>query len=105
MATCNWPLPDGTKVTFNVHSPQDTFNDVPGIYIFARPAGNQYHAEYVGQADSLRDRLSGHDRWLEAAGRGATTIHAKVVNNQAERDALEKALIAKMQPPLNTQHK
>ena len=89
---------------FDVHRhDQVTWNDVPGIYVFAVPNGLYGWAPlYIGQASSLKDRLSSHERWDEAAQRGAVHIHAKLVRSATDRDRVERDLIQKYQPPMNT---
>lgn len=82
-----------------------TWNDVAGIYIFARPFLGQWQAIYVGQASSFKDRLGNHERWTEALRRGATHIHALIVPLQASRNNIEQSLIQTYQPPLNQQLK
>lgn len=91
---------------FEVHSPSVSWHDVPGIYIFAGlNQASKWVPLYIGQASSLSDRLTGHERWAEAVRRGATHIHAMVVNYQRDRDIIEQMLIRAFQPPLNVQLK
>ena len=91
---------------FTVYVPDTTWNDVAGVYIFCGVnAQNQWVALYIGQADSFRDRLSSHEQWDTARRQGATHIHALMVAQSAERDAIERALIHAYQPRLNTQLK
>jgi len=91
---------------FTIGDLNTKWKDIPGIYIFCSiNAQNQWTPIYVGQASSLHDRISSHDRLDEARRLGCKSIHAKVVENQAQRDLLEKRLIQAFQPPLNTQLK
>ena len=91
---------------FEIHRHDVAWSDVPGIYVFAVPNGLYGWAPlYIGQASSLKDRLSHHERWDEAARRGAVHIHAKRVGGQADRDRIERSLIQRYQPPMNTQLK
>ena len=82
-------------------------NPVPGVYIFCfvDPQRNVWKPVYVGQADSIRDRLANHDRWDEARRLGATHIHAKAVSHEGSRLLIERELIQRFQPELNVQHK
>lgn len=81
-----------------------TWNDVAGVYIFAiKDAKGNFTALYVGQCDSFKNRIPNHERWAEAARKGATIVLAVPVSRQADRDSLESDLIAQLQPPLNTQ--
>ena len=91
---------------FDVYPPNTTWNDVPGIYIFAGlNAAGRWRAYYIGQAKSFKDRLSNHDQWDAAVRLGATHIHARVVQQQADRDRIEAELIGAYQPTLNVQLK
>jgi predicted GIY-YIG superfamily endonuclease len=101
MATVTW---GGHE--FTAYDPTTaTWNDVPGVYIFAQPALNGWYAKYIGVADSFKTRLPNHERWAEARQAGATQVHAMVVQQAASREAIEQALIAQYQPPLNTHHR
>ena len=60
---------------------------------------------YVGQAESLAERLPTHERWPEAMRLGATHVHARVVLEAAMRDSIESQLIRSFQPRLNVQLK
>ena len=63
------------------------WNDVPGVYIFAG-LNSQGHwtPVYVGQTESLVDRLPSHEKWPEAEQRGATHIHARAEESDTRRD-------------------
>ena len=74
---------------FVVCLPEADWNEVPGLYVFARPEPERWEALYVGQTDNLRKRL------------GATHIHARVERNGSRRRAIEKHLIQELQPPMN----
>jgi excinuclease UvrABC nuclease subunit len=91
---------------FTVYTPDTTWNDVGGVYIFTYlNTNNRWPAVYIGKADSFKNRLPNHDRWEEAQEEGATHIHARVVSQAATRAQIEEELIVKYQPPLNTHHK
>lgn len=91
---------------FNVYTPDTTWNDVGGVYIFSGVnAQNRWVALYVGQAESFRDRFSSHEQWEPATRHGATHIHARVIPEAGARDAVERELIQACQPRLNTQLK
>lgn len=89
-----------------VHPKGTNWASKPGVYVFAakNPHG-QWFPVYIGQADSLSDRIPNHERWDEAVRHGATHVHAMVVSSQVERDRIEAALIAAYQPNLNTHHR
>jgi excinuclease UvrABC nuclease subunit len=92
---------------FVVYDPKNTtWNDVPGIYIFAGMVSpNQWRAFYIGQAGSFKDRLPNHENWSAAARLGATHVHAMLVPQAATRDIIEEQLIRVCQPTLNVQLK
>ena len=91
---------------FTVYTPNTTWNDVAGVYIFCGVnAQNQWVALYVGQADSFRNRIPSHEQWIPAVRLGATHVHAQVVPQATTRDAVERELIQVYQPRLNTQLK
>ena len=96
------------NVSFIVYPIQGTtWNDVPGVYIFAgqrRPGGDWYPI-YVGKTKSFAERLLRHDREGEALQMGATAIHAKIVQPAVWRIALERDLIENYQPELNVLHR
>jgi excinuclease UvrABC nuclease subunit len=101
----NWPLGNRESLEFEVYDRNDTWNDVPGLYIFSYVAEGYWRALYVGQAESFRARLPNHERLPEAVQRGATHIHAMVVPQQSDRDEWERMLIQNLQPPMNVQHR
>ena len=89
MGTCFW---DGYE--FRVYSPDTKWNDVGGLYIFAkRNQLGKWITLYAGQTGSFRDRLSGHERWAEAERQGATHIHARVEEDENLRILIEAKLI------------
>ena len=91
---------------FNVLPYNANWADSAGIYIFCGlNQQNQWTPFYIGQASSFRDRLPSHEMWNKAQSLGATHVHAKVVEQQAQRDSLEAELIQTFQPPLNDQLK
>ena len=90
---------------FTVCSPQTDWNAVPGLYIFAKRTILGWKALYVGQAESLADRLPNHERWLEAVRLGATHIHARREHRAMTRSLIERSLIQELRPQMNVQLK
>ena len=89
-------------VEFGVYAPTTRFAAKPGVYVFAyEEREGEWVPLYVGQTGSFRTRLASHEEWSEAAQRGATHIHAKVVRDSAARSDLERRLIHAYDPPLN----
>ena len=106
MSDCNWPLGNGKTLEFSIHdkNTRDYWNDVAGLYIFASKLSNgSWCSIYIGQTNSFKDRLPDHERLQEAIKKGATHIHVRVVQNQNDRNELEKSLIQTMKPTLNVQ--
>ena len=80
-----------------------TWNDVPGVYIFAgqRWPGGHWYPIYVGKTESFAKRLPGHERETQALLMGATAVHARGVQLGTQRETMERLLIEKYQPELN----
>ena len=77
----------------------------PGVYMFVRRVNRTWVPVYIGIADDLPTRLTGHERWAEAVALGATHF---VAHGQASRDVrerVERDLIGLWNPPLNTHHR
>lgn len=85
----------------------DLLLDQPGNYAFLKPTGPKtWTPLYFGQADSLRNRLSNHERWSDAVRAGATVIVAHATQGaESVRLSEERDLIAKWNPPLNVHHR
>lgn len=81
------------------------WNEVAGVYVFLKENAKNWSILYIGQASSLKERLSNHERIPDAKRLGLTHIAATVVRLQSNRDRLEKDLIQQYQPPMNTQLK
>ena len=101
-ATVNW-----LTYSFSIFDMDGTtWNEVSGIYIFSGIQNNFWYAKYVGVAESFKNRLGpSHEQWAAARRMGATHVHAMVVRQAATRLLIERELIQKLQPPLNTQHR
>lgn len=97
---CVW-----SGVEFGMYSPGDTtWNDVPGLYIFAVRSSTdptKWRALYIGQTRSFATRMPGHERWGDAQNLGATHIHACIMRDSARREREEERLIQAFNPPLN----
>ena len=80
----------------------------PGLYLFvAADLEEGWIPQYVGQTGGLRKRMRSrdsdglptHERWQEAARRGATYIHYRVVRSEEKRDELECRIWNDHRPP------
>ena len=100
---CNWPIGQNESLAFEVVRENRSWNEQPGIYIFAREIESlKWNALYVGQTSNFAKRLPNHERLKEAVGHGATAIHARVIRSELERDRVEQALIERLNPQLNS---
>ncbi len=91
---------------FSVYLHATGWNAVAGLYIFAgKNSKGKWFPLYVGQTESLAERIPTHERWQEAVQLGATHVHAKAVMLKAARDLIEDQLIQAYQPTLNVQLK
>lgn len=99
--TAVWAGTNGTNYAYRIFRYDAAWNDVPGNYIFARrhPAG-QWEALYIGETESLRNRLGpGHHRWAWALQNGMTHIHAHTSSEHYSNRRLEEDnLILNYQP-------
>jgi hypothetical protein len=81
--------------------------DAAGNYAFLRQLSNgNWLPVYIGQADSLRERLPNHERWDDAIRAGASLVVAHTTPaGLMVRLAEEKDLIEKWNPVLNVHHR
>lgn len=101
-----WRSSSGASYTFTVYSMDGDWNDVPGVYVFARPAAQgSWDPLYIGQCDSFKNRMCPHDRWDEAVQMGANSVHVVVIQSAKERDSVEREMIQSLDPPMNTHHR
>jgi hypothetical protein len=77
----------------------------PGNYAFVyRDEAEEWRVAYVGETANLFQRMRGHGQWEAAKALGCEYVLVKLsAGGQRERRAEERDLIAKYQPPLNTQ--
>jgi hypothetical protein len=99
----DWPLGDGTPLTFTIHEFAAKWDPVGGLYIFAGMDGGRWFPVYVGQTPDFSARIPFHEQWDTARHNGATHVHALQVGLAANRDRWEKMLIQHLNPPLNRQ--
>jgi hypothetical protein len=101
--TIIWPGASGKEYKYQIYSIDTAFNDVPGNYIFAKETSpNRYTPIYIGESESLKDRLSNHDKLPCVQRHGGTHIHAHTTSGgQDIRRAEESDLLTKWDPPCN----
>ena len=77
--------------------------DIPGVYMLCRREPDGVHILYVGQADSLAQRLGpSHPRWGEAMRRGMNEIHLHLLaKTETQRLAVERHVISRYFTPMN----
>jgi hypothetical protein len=76
-------------------------------YCFSNPFPDNFgkwDAIYIGQCESFKARIPGHERWQEAVRTGAENVLACQIDQTDLRTAVEAALIQQFDPPLNKQH-
>jgi len=105
--TIIWEGESGNEYKYWIASKDSNFKDEPGNYIFAKQTKpNTWVAVYIGQTDSLKDRLANHDEDSCIKKNGATHIHTHTSsNNEKVRKSEEEDLIKKWKPACNEQHK
>jgi hypothetical protein len=72
-----------------------------GVYLAVDDASRVW---YVGRADSIRDRLAGHEKLDDFRKRKVSGLAWKTVEDKERCKFLEKELIEYFHPPLNLQH-
>jgi len=77
--------------------------DIPGVYMLCRREPNGVHILYIGQADSLAQRLGpSHPRWGEAMRRGMNEVHLHLLaKTEAQRLSVERHIISRYFTPMN----
>lgn len=106
--TITWTGKSGTPYRFHFYPDGQLFNPVSGVYIFCRAISLvSWEALYVGEAQSLKDRLntgiSNHDGYRRAKAAGMTHIAAMVVVGDTERLRVETDLRHGLNPSCNAQ--
>ena len=101
----------GRKHIFQVYTlGPETFKDVGdvgGVYIFTKETRNQhgdikYYPVYIGQAMSLRKRLTAsHEKWPCAVENNVNRLCVLVEDNTFSRRAIELDLLSKYNTPCN----
>jgi len=104
--TVIWKGFSGQTYGYNVYRLGSTaWRDLPGNYIFAKQVGQDWRAIYIGQTESFRDRLPGHNELPCVSRNGATHIHVHVNRYKDARLSEERDLILEHKPACNQQHK
>jgi hypothetical protein len=101
--TVTWAGASGKQYEYWISSIGTTFVDEPGNYIFVIEASpNQWIPLYIGETESLRNRLSDHEKLACVRRYGGTNIHAHTTSGgEQARKAEEADLLARWDPPCN----
>ena len=98
----------GRKHIFEAYTLESkVFNDVGGVYIFAREVPNQhggknYYPLYIGQTNSFRHRIApNHDKWPCAVVNGVNRLCILAEEKMFSRRAIELDLLSKYNTPCN----
>lgn len=105
----NWPLPDGSRLEFELCPIGTAFKKNAGVYIFCKSTGNgNWNAVYVGETSDFDNRLNtglqSHNAWPCISRNGGTHICVRqIVGGVAVRLDLETKLRQSLNPPCNRQ--
>jgi len=95
-----------TRYRFDVYGIYDRPSGVNAVYVFARQSAQAYVPLYIGRAEILSERLTGHERLSEAIMLGAShlLVHIPGPRDRIGFEDAERRLISRFGPPLNVQH-
>jgi len=101
--TVMWAGASGKQYKYWVSDMDVSFKDEPGNYIFAKEtSGGRWSAIYIGETESLKKRLSDHEKLPCVKQYGGTHIHNHTnPGGEKVRKAEETDLLAKRDPPCN----
>lgn len=102
--TASWRGHTGNVYRFSVYdaNADRTWFDIAAVYIFAQRTSCGWVALYVGEATSIRDRLTSDHEKLPCARRNLYThIHIRARAETRVRLSEEKDLIAGLNPLCN----
>jgi len=102
--TILWTGASGKQYKYWINEIGDSFKDDPGNYIYAREISpGRWIPIYIGETDSLKDRLSSSHEKLSCVKRHeGTHIHAHTSSSSEDvRRAEEADLIEKWDPSCN----
>lgn len=102
-STIFWRGASGKEYKHWIYPIDTSFKDEPGNYIFAKETSpGRWVPIYIGESESLSDRLSNHDKLPCIQRHGGTHIHTHTTSGgQSVRRAEESDLLEKWDPPCN----
>ena len=102
--TIHWTGDSGNKYKYWIHPRGTELKAVAGNYVYAKETSpNRWKPVYIGQTGDLKERQTAKYKKECLDREGATHIHVHTNNDEDSRLAEEADLIAKWQPPCNTQ--
>jgi hypothetical protein len=105
--TIDWLGQSGKSYRYWFLDMNQPIKDEGGNYMFVQQLPNgRWLPVYIGQADSLGNRIPNHERLADAKRAGATQVmsHTTPTGEQARLDE-ERDLILYWNPTLNTHHR
>lgn len=101
--TIMWSGASGKQYKYWITDMDLSFKDEPGNYIFTKETSpGQFTPIYIGETESLKDRLSGHDKLPCLKPHGGTHIHTHTTPRGEQTPKAEEAdLLAKWDSPCN----
>jgi len=101
--TIMWPGASGQEYKYWISPIGSSFKDEPGNYISTKESSpNRWKPLYIGEAQSLKERLSNHEKLPCVRRHGGTHIHGHTTpGSEQARTAEESDLLAKWDPVCN----
>jgi hypothetical protein len=98
-----WTGASGKQYEYWISPMAMVFVDEPGNYIFVKETSpNNWIPIYIGQTESLKNRLADHEKLHCVMRDGAANIHAHTTSGgEQDRKEEEADLLAKWDPPCN----
>ena len=96
----------GNKYLFERLQTGNQQTNVAGIYAFVSVTQNGPHILYIGEAQSLSNRVSAqHEKFQSALNLGMNEVWLMALqSSESERKGIEVDLITALKPALNQQH-
>lgn len=99
---CIWTGASGKKYEYSIHLIGTTWKDEPGNYIFTKQSSpNTWEPIYIGETESLKERLPHHNELPCIIRNGGTHIHAHINRGDQARLDEESDLKANYTTPCN----
>jgi len=99
----------GTEYKFQAYTTDTRFKDVGAVYIFSKRVvgsnGGTHTPRYIGQTDSLSDRIPSHEKWPCVEKNGGNCICVHVDSDEDSRLDKETDLRAAFDTSCNEQLK